>query len=132
MRDCTAFDVYAIDASKVNRVCPEEMRAIEALMTAEDGWGQFAKCAREPIVYGDLAEHFEKPEAIMAAFDRLTTAFEQRTGLALDVEFCGNLESYHGPHIDGCVFTLFNVTQFTPAARAMVEDFDRYCWVVCQ
>ena len=133
MKECMAFDVYSVSVEVLHRVCPDEMAAMEALMTFEAGWGQFAKCMCEPLIYGELEESFPEPasvEALIRCFERLTQAFEERTGLGLDVEFCEELDQYDGPHIDGCVFILHGITQLTPAAEKMKEDFGHYGWVV--
>lgn len=94
---------------------------LNEMVAIEDAWSD--------ETWPEVDEGEGSPE-VLAAYDRLKSAFHAKTGLHLYVvPYDSTMSGYHDHEVDGSMFCVSGVTEMTPAGREWQHMLHESSWV---
>jgi len=111
-----------IDNGVIAKTCPEELKALDkAIENAEYDFECFAQEAQ----YGDFPD-----DMVEKAFDILTTAFQKKTGLGLNIGFHDQHdEGDRYDQVNGAFWSVDGVYELTEAGKKYEKYINRQMYV---
>lgn len=115
----------------VAEICPGEIVELAAVLKDSNySMEQLAYCADTGDIQGELELELEEDEALLVlnAYDKVATAFQERTDLELDLKY-HNKED-RGDEVDGFFWAVDGVYILSPAGKKYKDKIERKSWTV--
>jgi len=126
-----AYFADTVEDSFVRETCPKEIEVLEEYLDKYDcSWETLGNSSNSGDIEGELNLDFTETEAaeIVNAYDALCKAFEEKTGLELEI--CYHLKEDRGDDVDGVFWAVYNVYVLSPAGVKYKDKIERKFWTV--